>query len=61
MVYVGVLAYLLDITPDWIYESLDYHFKGKKSAIDANFNVVQKSYHWATQNLVKKIVIMLKR
>jgi 2-oxoglutarate ferredoxin oxidoreductase subunit alpha len=42
MVYVGVLAYILGITLDKIYESLDYHFKGKKTAVDANFNVVQK-------------------
>lgn len=54
MVYVGVLAYILGITLDKIYESLDYHFKGKKTAVDANFNVVQKSYEWATQNLVKQ-------
>ena len=54
MVYVGVLAFILGIPLDRIYESLEYHFKGKKSAIDANFNVVQKSMQWATQNLVKR-------
>jgi 2-oxoglutarate/2-oxoacid ferredoxin oxidoreductase subunit alpha len=54
MVYVGVLAYILGITLDKIYESLEYHFKTKKTAVDANFNVVQKSHEWATQNLVKQ-------
>jgi 2-oxoglutarate/2-oxoacid ferredoxin oxidoreductase subunit alpha len=53
MVYVGVLVHILGISLERIYESLDYHFKGKRSAIDVNFNVVQKSYRWAAQNLIK--------
>ncbi len=53
MVYVGVLAYLLSIDLDLIYKALDFHFKGKQKAIDANFDVVKASYEWAKQNLVK--------
>ncbi len=53
MVYVGVLAQLLSIDINSIYEALDFHFKGKQKAIDSNFNVVKASFEWAQQNLVK--------
>ncbi len=53
MVYVGVLAQLLSIDIDQIYKALDFHFKGKQKAIDANFNVVKAAYDWATTNLIK--------
>ena len=39
MVYVGVVAQMLGIELDAIYQALDFHFKGKKSPIDLNFNV----------------------
>jgi len=53
MVYVGVLAQLLSIDIKYIYEALDFHFKGKQKAIDSNFNVVKAAFDWAQQNLVK--------
>lgn len=54
MVYVGVVAQILGIPLEKIYQALDYQFKGKKKAIDANFTVVQSAAQWAEQNLVKQ-------
>lgn len=54
MVYVGVLAYLLMIDLDKIYQALDFHFKSKIKPIDLNFGVVKAAYDWTAQNLDKK-------
>ncbi|MDD5368515.1 MAG: 2-oxoacid:acceptor oxidoreductase subunit alpha [Anaerolineaceae bacterium] len=53
MVYVGVVAQMLGIDLDKVYDALDTHFNGKKKAIDSNFNVVKAAAQWATDNLVK--------
>ncbi|MFM8320470.1 MAG: 2-oxoacid:acceptor oxidoreductase family protein, partial [Chloroflexota bacterium] len=53
MVYVGVLAWLLNIDLDKIYQALDFHFKGKSRAIDLNFGVVKSAYDWAYATLKK--------
>jgi 2-oxoglutarate ferredoxin oxidoreductase subunit alpha len=53
MVYVGVLAQLLGIDLDTLYQALNFHFKGKPKPIDLNFNVIQAASDWATQNLEK--------
>jgi 2-oxoglutarate/2-oxoacid ferredoxin oxidoreductase subunit alpha len=53
MVYVGVLAQMLGINLEKIYQALDFHFKSKKSAIDMNFDIVKLSSEWTAQNLVK--------
>jgi 2-oxoglutarate/2-oxoacid ferredoxin oxidoreductase subunit alpha len=54
MVYVGVVAQMLDIPLEMIYQALDYHFKGKAKAIDSNFVVVKAAAAWAAANLVKR-------
>ena len=51
MVYVGVLAYLLDIQLETIESALDFHFKGKQGPIDFNLSVIHGSFHWAENNL----------
>jgi 2-oxoglutarate ferredoxin oxidoreductase subunit alpha len=53
MVYVGVIARLLNIDMDRIYQALDYHFKGKQKPIDLNWNVIKASADWAEANLTK--------
>ncbi|MCX6054503.1 MAG: 2-oxoacid:acceptor oxidoreductase subunit alpha [Chloroflexi bacterium] len=53
MVYVGVLTQLLGIDIDFIYQALDFNFKGKQKAIDSNFNVIKSAYAWTLKNLVK--------
>lgn len=54
MVYVGVVAQMLDIPLELIYQALDFHFKGKKKAVDSNYNVVKAAAEWAGTNLVKR-------
>jgi 2-oxoglutarate ferredoxin oxidoreductase subunit alpha len=54
MVYVGVVAQMLSFNMDKIYQALDFHFKGKKSATDANWKTVEAAANWAKDNLTKQ-------
>jgi len=54
MVYVGVLARIINIDLEKIYDSLCQHFRGKYSAIEQNRNVIQYAYNWADNKLIKK-------
>lgn len=54
MVYVGVLAQLIGIDLDLIYQAIDFHFKGKQNAVKSNFDTVKAAFDWAKENLVKK-------
>lgn len=54
MVYVGVVAQMLGIEMDKIYQALDFHFKGKQKPIDLNYGVIKAAYDWAVENLVKQ-------
>jgi 2-oxoglutarate ferredoxin oxidoreductase subunit alpha len=53
MVYVGVLASMLSISMDAIDEALNYHFKGKRKAIDSNAAVIRAAASWAASHLQK--------
>lgn len=53
MVYVGVLAYMLDIDIEKIHLALDFHFKGKPKPIESNINMVNAGADWAKTNLKK--------
>ncbi len=54
MVYVGVVAQMLGIDLDVIYQVLDAHFKGKKKAVDSNWQVIKAAADWAKENLTKR-------
>lgn len=54
MVYVGVVAHILGIDMDKIYQALDFHFKSKQKAVDLNWGMVKAAADWAQANLVKK-------
>ena len=54
MVYVGVVAHILGIDMNAIYQALDFHFRGKKAPIDSNFNVIKAAADWSAENLVKQ-------
>jgi 2-oxoglutarate ferredoxin oxidoreductase subunit alpha len=54
MVYVGILAQMLAIDLDKIYQALSFHFKGKTKPIDLNYNLVKAAADWAAHNLEKK-------
>lgn len=53
MVYVGVLARMINMDMEKIHQALHFHFKGKTAPIDLNFGVIQKAYDWANENLTK--------
>ena len=53
MVYVGIVAKLLGIDMDQIYQALDFHFKGKQKPIELNWGMVKKAFDWAAANLPK--------
>lgn len=54
MVYVGVVSQMIGIDLETIYQALDFHFKGKKKAIDSNFSVIKAGAEWAAANLEKR-------
>jgi 2-oxoglutarate/2-oxoacid ferredoxin oxidoreductase subunit alpha len=54
MVYVGVLAQMLNLDMDKILAALTFHFKGKQKPIDMNFNALKAGAEWAKANLEKK-------
>lgn len=53
MVYVGVIAYLLNIPVEKVEEALNVHFGGRRKLIDSNLGVVKSAHAWASENLVK--------
>jgi len=53
MVYVGILSELLGINFENIYQALEFHFKGKETAIQSNYKVITLAAEWAQQNLQK--------
>ncbi len=54
MVYGGVVAQMIGIDLDAVYQALDFHFKGKKPPVESNFKVVKAAADWAAANLVKR-------
>jgi 2-oxoglutarate ferredoxin oxidoreductase subunit alpha len=53
MVYVGVVAQMLGIDMQKITMAVDFHFKGKKVAVDSNMSIINAAAEWAKNNLVK--------
>jgi len=51
MVYVGIVAELIDIEIDKIEMVLNKHFKNRKSAVEPNMQVVLQSYEWSKSNI----------
>ncbi len=54
MVYVGVLAHMMDIDLNDIHEALSFHFKGKEKPVESNYSVVAAAAQWARDNLEKR-------
>ena len=54
MVYVGVLATMLNIDLDQIEAAIDYHFSGRQKPVQMNTQVVKAAYEWAQDNLAKR-------
>jgi 2-oxoglutarate ferredoxin oxidoreductase subunit alpha len=51
MVYVGILANLLEIDLEPIKAALEFHFKGKESPVEFNMMMIELAYQWAEENL----------
>lgn len=51
MVYVGVVAYLLEIEMNEIKAALEWNFNGKPKPIALNWDMVNRGYQWAAENL----------
>jgi len=51
MVYVGVIAQLLDIEMGEIKDALSWNFGGKPKPIELNWGMVMRAYDWAKANL----------
>jgi 2-oxoglutarate ferredoxin oxidoreductase subunit alpha len=60
MVYVGIVANILGIDMNNIYHALEFHFKGKQKPIDLNWGMVKNAYGWASENLKKEDVYLVK-
>jgi len=53
VIYVGVVAWLLDIDMDTVLEAISFQFGGKKAAIILNKAAADAGYEWAKENLPK--------
>jgi len=53
MVYVGIVANILGIDMDQIYQALDFHFKSKQKPIELNWTMIKNAFEWAAKNLQK--------
>ncbi|HEY1407391.1 MAG TPA: 2-oxoacid:acceptor oxidoreductase family protein, partial [Promineifilum sp.] len=51
MVFVGALAYLLEIPLAHLDEALTFHFKGKRKVVDSNMSVIRAAFEWSAANL----------
>ena len=61
MIYVGVVAWLLDIDMEEVRRAVVKQFKGKEKAVEINAKAIQGGYDWAAQNLTKKDPYRLER
>lgn len=50
MVYVGVLAQLLEIELEELENALLFHFNGKRKPVDMNMDVIRRAADWARDN-----------
>jgi len=51
MVYVGIIAELINIEVDKIELVLNKHFKNRKNAVEPNMRVVLRSHEWSKNNV----------
>jgi 2-oxoglutarate ferredoxin oxidoreductase subunit alpha len=61
MVYVGIVAQVLGINMDHIYQALEFHFKGKQKPVDLNWSMVKNAFDWAVNNLQKTDAYLVKQ
>ncbi|HMN10803.1 MAG TPA: 2-oxoacid:acceptor oxidoreductase subunit alpha [Bellilinea sp.] len=54
MVYVGVVAQMIGIDKKILKSVVSDHFKGKKAAVNSNWDIIQRGIDWAKDNLTKQ-------
>jgi 2-oxoglutarate ferredoxin oxidoreductase subunit alpha len=54
MVYVGVLAHLLNLDLAEIQNAVDWNFGGKAKPVALNMSMVERAYKWAQEHLTKQ-------
>ena len=52
MVYVGFLAYLLELDCDQVRAALEWNFEGRPKPIALNHDMVLSAYNWAAANVI---------
>ncbi|MEE4194084.1 MAG: 2-oxoacid:acceptor oxidoreductase subunit alpha [Anaerolineae bacterium] len=57
MIYVGVLAYLLNIEMDSIEQALSFHFNGKSEASQLNYRAVEHGANWAKEQIDRDTIL----
>lgn len=53
MVYVGIVAQLMEIDLNELRGALDTHFQGKSKPVDLNMRVITTAAEWAENNITK--------
>ena len=61
MIYVGVVAWLLDIDMAEVERAVAKQFKGKEKAVEINLNAIRGGFEWAQKNLTKVDPFRLER
>ena len=61
MVYVGVVAHILQIDIEEIRGALVTHFQGKAKPVEMNMSMVEAAAEWAKQNLTKQDPYVVER
>ena len=54
MVYVGGLAYILNIDLERIHQALDFHFNGREKPVSLNYRMVESTVEYCRENLEKQ-------
>lgn len=55
VIYVGVVAWLMDMDIGVVKDAIELQFGGKAKAIEINLNAATVGYEWAAQSLDKKL------
>lgn len=61
VIYVGVLASLLDIEMDEVYAAIDYQFGNKPKAVALNKDGARIGFEWVEENLPKQTRFRIER
>ncbi len=61
MVYVGALAALIGIDPAEIEAALFWHFGGKEKPVRLNMDMVERTIHWARENVERQDTYRVER